>query len=208
MKISIARLKQIIKEESQALALEEQDDTPIVENLGPVELRKMINKLGPRDLKGYGKNKRGTDQISYETWVKARRALAKGQGAKEVAEIIKAEAPSAVNAMQVAGQGIKAADAAHGAVRGKKASLEKLKASLEKAMKAPQNDRTKKRIERIKRMIAKKPGVEEYLATLQGLERKPEETSALAPQGSYSEDPPAGGRSIGQSLAPEDEESG
>ena len=192
MKISIARLKQIIKEETEAIALEEVDEPTDVKKLGRRDLRKWINKLGPKDLKGYGKNRRGTDQISYETWIKARRALAKGQGAEELAQIVKAEAPTAVDALQIAGQGIKAADKAAVAAGGGKASFEDLKSSLQSAMASKlSTPQAKNRINRIKRMIARKPGGKEYLATLQGLERKPDEPSAFADRGTSSDDPPA-----------------
>ena len=52
------------------------------------ELRLLINQLGPVDLRGYGRNKQGTDKISYETWEQARR-LVSADKLQEAQELIR-----------------------------------------------------------------------------------------------------------------------
>lgn len=47
-------------------------------NLGPVFYRKLLNVMGPQDLKRYGRNRKGRGNLSYGQWIAARRALAKG----------------------------------------------------------------------------------------------------------------------------------
>lgn len=61
-------------------------------NLGPVFYRKLLNTMGPKDLQRYGRNRRGRGQITYDQWIAARRALAKG-GVDALNNWVKNQAP-------------------------------------------------------------------------------------------------------------------
>ena len=46
--------------------------------LGPLMIRKILNRMGPQDLKGYGRNRAGEGDLSFSQWAQARRQLARG----------------------------------------------------------------------------------------------------------------------------------
>jgi len=61
-------------------------------DLGPVFYRKLLNVMGPQDLKGYGRNSKGRGHLSYGQWIAGRRALARG-GYEALTNWMRGQAP-------------------------------------------------------------------------------------------------------------------